>query len=50
MRSWGERWGVRGIADPAGCAARLIFSTLVFIATPFINTVVRVTERADAFE
>jgi len=28
----------------------LIFSTLVFLATPFLNTVVRVTEReADAF-
>ena len=48
---WGEKWGVRGIADPAGMPLLvLIFSTLVFIATPFINTVVRVTEReADAF-
>jgi len=48
---WGSKWGVRGIADPAGLPLLvLIFSTLVFIATPFINTVVRVTEReADAF-
>jgi STE24 endopeptidase len=48
---WGNKWGVRGIADPAGLPLLvLIFSTLVFIATPFINTVVRVTEReADAF-
>ena len=48
---WGNKWGVRGIADPAGLPLLvLIFSILVFIATPFINTVVRVTEReADAF-
>jgi len=51
LRRWGARWGVRGISDPAGLPLLvLIFSTLVFIATPFINTVVRVTEReADAF-
>jgi STE24 endopeptidase len=51
LRRWGTRWGVRGISDPAGLPLLvLIFSTLVFIATPFINTVVRVTEReADAF-
>src|SRR5437016_8626652 len=51
VRRWGDKWGVRGIADPAGLPLLvLIFSTLVFIATPFINTVVRVTEReADAF-
>jgi STE24 endopeptidase len=48
---WGEKWGVRGIADPAGLPLlALIFSTLLFIATPFLNTAVRVTEReADAF-
>jgi Zn-dependent protease with chaperone function len=48
---WGVRWGVRGIADPAGLPLlALILSTLVFIATPFLNTAVRVTEReADAF-
>jgi STE24 endopeptidase len=48
---WGEKWGVRGIADPAGLPLlALIFSTLLFLATPFLNTVVRVTEReADAF-
>ena len=51
LRRWGTRWGVRGISDPAGLPLLvLIFSTLVFIATPLINTVVRVTEReADAF-
>ena len=51
VKRWGEKWGVRGISDPAGLPLlALIFSTLVFIATPFLNTVVRITEReADAF-
>jgi STE24 endopeptidase len=51
VRNWGERWGVHGIADPAGLPLlALIFSTLIFLATPLLNTVVRVTEReADAF-
>ena len=51
VRNWGEKWGVRGIADPAGLPLlSLIFSTLLFLATPLLNTVVRVTEReADAF-
>src|SRR6266516_2104018 len=51
VRRWGGRWGVRGIADPAGLPLLvLIFIALVFVATPFLNTVVRVTEReADAF-
>ena len=50
-RRWGQKWGVRGVADPAGLPLlALIFSTLLFIATPLLNTVVRVTEReADAF-
>lgn len=50
-RYWGEKWGVRGIADPAGLPLlALIFSTFLFLVTPFLNTVVRVTEReADAF-
>jgi STE24 endopeptidase len=51
VRRWGHKWDVRGIADPAGLPLlALILSTLVFVATPFLNTVVRVTEReADAF-
>jgi STE24 endopeptidase len=51
VRKWGEHWGVRGIGDPAGLPLlTLIFSTYVFVITPFINTVTRVTEReADAF-
>ena len=48
---WGKKWGVRGIADSAGLPLlALILSTLLFLATPLLNTVVRVTEReADAF-
>jgi Zn-dependent protease with chaperone function len=51
LKRWGEKWGVRGISDPAGLPLlALILSTLLFIATPFLNTVVRITEReADAF-
>jgi STE24 endopeptidase len=51
VKRWGEKWGVRGISDPAGLPLlALILSTLLFIATPFLNTVVRITEReADAF-
>jgi Zn-dependent protease with chaperone function len=51
LRHWGEEWRVRSIADPAGLPLlALIFSTLLFLATPLLNTVVRVTEReADAF-
>ena len=51
VNRWGERWGVRGIADPAGLPLlSLIFSTVFFLLTPMVNTAVRVTEReADAF-
>ncbi|MFZ0916383.1 MAG: M48 family metallopeptidase [Candidatus Udaeobacter sp.] len=51
VKRWGIRWRVLGIADPAGLPLLvLILSTLLFIATPLLNTVVRVTEReADAF-
>src|SRR5437762_4043049 len=51
VRRWGEKWGVRSIADPAGLPLLvLILSTFVFVVTPFLNTVGRVTEReADAF-
>jgi len=51
VRRWGDKWGVRGIADPAGLPLLvLILSTFIFVVTPFLNTVVRVTEReADAF-
>ena len=48
---WGVKWGVRGIADLAGLPLlALIFSTFLFLATPLLNTLVRITEReADAF-
>src|SRR5947208_13327341 len=48
---WGHKWRVRGIADPGGLPfLALIFSILVFFATPVLNTIVRITEReADAF-
>jgi STE24 endopeptidase len=51
VKRWGEKWGVRGITDPAGLPMLvLILSTFIFVLTPFLNTVVRVTEReADAF-
>jgi STE24 endopeptidase len=51
VRRWGNKWGVRGIADPAGLPLlALILSTYLFVLTPFLNTVIRVTEReADAF-
>ena len=51
LRRWGDKWCVRGIADPAGLPLlTLIFSTLLFLATPLLNTLVRITEReADAF-
>jgi len=51
VRRWGIRWGVRGIADPAGLPLlSLILSVYFFVITPLDNTVTRVTEReADAF-
>jgi len=51
VKRWGNQWGVRGIADPAGLPLLAwIFCTLLFLATPLLNTVVRITEReADAF-
>lgn len=51
VRRWGERWGIRGIADPAGLPLLgLIFSSYFFLLTPLQNTAVRITEReADAF-
>jgi STE24 endopeptidase len=51
VRCRGDKWGVRGIADPAGLPLlALILSTLLFLATPLLNTAVRVSEReADAF-
>jgi STE24 endopeptidase len=51
VRRWGNRWGVRGIADPAGFPLlALIFAFFSFLATPLNNSIIRVAEReADAF-
>lgn len=51
VRRWGERWGVRGIADPAGLPLlALVFAAISFVLTPVKNTVTRVAEvEADAF-
>lgn len=44
---WGERCGVRGVADPAGFPLLLlIFSAYLFVLTPLINTYIRTTEAA----
>jgi STE24 endopeptidase len=48
---WGEKWGVRGIADPAGLPLLvLIFTTVLFVLTPVTKSVTRMVEsEADAF-
>ncbi|VAW02440.1 Peptidase, M48 family [hydrothermal vent metagenome] len=48
---YGERWGVRGISDPAAIPVFSMLLTLFFfLATPAQNTLVRVNEsEADAF-
>jgi STE24 endopeptidase len=51
VRRWGQRWDVRGIADPAGFPLlMLIFLTFAFLMTPVLNSITRITEReADQF-
>jgi STE24 endopeptidase len=51
LRRWGERWDVRGIADPAGFPLlMLILITFTFVMTPVLNSIVRGIEReADQF-
>jgi STE24 endopeptidase len=51
LRRWGQRWDVRGIADPAGLPLlTVIFVTFAFLMTPVLNSIVRETEReADQF-
>ncbi len=48
---WGARWGVTGIADPAGLPLFVVlFGLYAFVATPLFNTVIRVNEmEADRF-
>jgi STE24 endopeptidase len=51
VRRWGDRWQVRGIADPAGLPIlAIIFGAIGFLMTPVNNTITRVAEvEADAF-
>jgi STE24 endopeptidase len=48
---WGEKWGLRGVADPAGLPLLLaLFSLYGFVLTPVINTHIRTGEsEADIF-
>lgn len=51
VRRWGDRWGVRGIADPTGLPLlSLIFACFSFLTTPLNNSIIRTAEReADTF-
>jgi STE24 endopeptidase len=51
VRRWGDRWQVRGIADPAGLPIlALIVAAIGFVMTPVNNTIARTAEvEADAF-
>jgi len=46
-----ERWGIRGISDPAGLPLlAAIFAVYAFVATPVMNTLIRTAEtEADMF-
>lgn len=48
---WGERWGVRGITDPAGVPLlAVLFSIYSFALTPVQNSIIRSNEaEADRF-
>jgi STE24 endopeptidase len=50
-RRWGERWGIRGIEDPASLPALFaLFSILGVLAMPVFNTMIRTQEaEADLF-
>lgn len=51
VQRWGEHWGVRGIADPAGLPLlMLVFSAVFFFLTPATKSATRWVEaQADAF-
>lgn len=51
VQRWGEQWGVRGIADPAGLPLlTMIFAGIALAMTPVKNSVIRIAEvEADAF-
>jgi STE24 endopeptidase len=50
-RLYGERWGVRDLADPAGLPlAFAIFTVVLYLLTPVLNSMIRTMEnQADAF-
>jgi STE24 endopeptidase len=51
MAWWGDRWGLRGVADPAGLPLlAALFSVFFFVLTPLNNTFIRTSEaEADIF-
>ena len=51
VRRYGARWGVRGIADPAGLPLlAALLSIYFFLLTPIVNTTIRTNEaEADIF-
>jgi STE24 endopeptidase len=51
QRRYGERWGIRDIADPAGLPLALaIFTVVMYLLTPATNSMIRIAEaQADAF-
>lgn len=51
QRRWGEKWGVRGIGDPAGLPLLVLIMTLyLLVLTPVLNTETRTIEHeADMF-
>jgi STE24 endopeptidase len=51
LARWGVRWGIRGVADPAGLPLVVLLGTVLsLLLTPVLNTIVRVQEQeADVF-
>ncbi|MDE2196402.1 MAG: M48 family metallopeptidase [Gammaproteobacteria bacterium] len=51
QRRWGERWGIRGVADVAGLPLlAVLFTLFMFVMTPVNNTITRSMEaEADIF-
>ena len=51
VRRWGNKWGVRGIDDPAGLPLLMLIMSIVFFVTkPAMTTATRMIEiEADAF-
>lgn len=51
LRRWGGKFGIRGMADPAGLPLFFaLFSAYMFVMTPVMNTIIRVSEvEADIF-